>query len=282
MLMVLAIAGLAVYQQVQLGHLLRQPDGVAVATAQEPNARELELTTQFSASYRLIARATLATGLVLAGATTWIVRGVLGRVHVLAEAATRLASGELATRVACDTQDEIGVLAGRLNELAATLESRSRRPTDLSLTAREPTCSAVPERHTAGRSHVLVVEDGPENRRFMNLVLRKAGVEVTLADNGREAVDKAMARVEEGQPVFDLILMDMEMPVMNGHDATRTLRQQGYNGRIVAVTGHTREFDRQKCLDAGCDQYVCKPVDQDTLLSIVGITDSRSAPPTHS
>jgi CheY-like chemotaxis protein/HAMP domain-containing protein len=282
MFVVLVFAGLAVDQQMQIGRLLQQPPHLAQTADQDSNASDPELTTLLFAGYRLIATAALAAGLVLIAATTWVVRGVLGRVNVLAEATTRLTAGELATRVASDTHDELGVLAGHLNELAVALENHARRAAENSSPSHEPNCSAMPECHTAGLCHVLVVEDGPENRRFMNLVLRKAGIEVALADNGREAVDKTMARTQEGQPPFDLILMDMEMPVMNGHDATRMLRQQGYNGRIVAVTGHTREFDRQKCLDAGCDQYVCKPVDQDTLLSVVGATDSRPVPAAHS
>jgi CheY-like chemotaxis protein/HAMP domain-containing protein len=278
MLMVAAVAGLAFYQQAQIDRLLQQVCAANEATI----GTERELAALVASGYHLIAMGALAGALVLAAGAAWIVWGVLGRVNVLAEAAARLAAGESATRVACDTHDELGVLARHLNELAAALEHRARRTQEATAAEPEPSCIAIPGRHVAGPCHVLVVEDGPENRRFMNLVLRKAGVAVTLADNGREAVEKTLARSKDGQPPFDLILMDMEMPVMNGHAATRMLRQQGYDGRIVAVTGHTREFDRQRCLDAGCDQYVCKPVDQDTLLSLVGSADGPSALPTHS
>jgi CheY-like chemotaxis protein len=139
-----------------------------------------------------------------------------------------------------------------------------------------PSVSGTAAKRGGGPYRVLVAEDGPENRRFMNLVLRKAAVDVTMADNGREAVEIVLARVQGGESPFDLILMDMEMPVMNGYDATRTLRERGYQGRIVAVTGHTRDYDRQKCLDVGCDQYVCKPVDQDTLLTLVSAIGGRA------
>ncbi len=126
------------------------------------------------------------------------------------------------------------------------------------------------------RFRILLVEDGPENRRLMSLILSKAGAEVILAENGQEAVeavlnaatDKDRASGKTAAP-FDLILMDMQMPVMDGYEATRRLRQSGYSGLIVAVTGHTRSFDRQKCLDVGCNDYLAKPVDREKLLALV-------------
>jgi len=59
------------------------------------------------------------------------------------------------------------------------------------------------------------------------------------------------------------------MPVMDGYDAARRLRQEGYTGRIIAVTGHSRDYDRQKCLNVGCDDYLAKPVDRQQLLEMV-------------
>ena len=112
---------------------------------------------------------------------------------------------------------------------------------------------------------ILLAEDGPDNQRIISLLLRKAGAEVTMADNGQIAVDYALARQED----FDVILMDMQMPVMDGYDATETLRSHGYAGPIIALTAHAMKEDRQRCLDVGCDDYLTKPIDRARFLSIV-------------
>ena len=123
---------------------------------------------------------------------------------------------------------------------------------------------------------VLLVEDGPDNRRLTSYILIKAGAEVAFAEDGREAVEKALAaqpgfgrRHGEVREPFDLILMDMQMPVMDGYEATSRLRQEGYRGPIVALTAHAMRHDRDKCFEAGCDAFVSKPVDRQTLLEIV-------------
>ena len=123
---------------------------------------------------------------------------------------------------------------------------------------------------------VLLAEDGSANVRFLSLVLKKAGADVTIAQNGQVAVEKVLAALpEKSQPdkgrtgPFDLILMNMQMPVMDGHDATQRLRQEGYSGPIIALAAHAEDYDRQKCLDAGCDDYLIKPVDRDVLVEMV-------------
>ncbi|MCE5269037.1 MAG: response regulator [Planctomycetaceae bacterium] len=120
---------------------------------------------------------------------------------------------------------------------------------------------------------VLLVEDGPDNRRLVAFLLRKAGAEVTLAENGEEAIaaisNAAMVGNPSPQPPFDVILMDMQMPVLDGYAATRQLRSMGYQGPIIALTAHAMTQDRQKCLDAGCNDYLPKPIDRRKLLEIV-------------
>jgi signal transduction histidine kinase len=117
--------------------------------------------------------------------------------------------------------------------------------------------------HLHGR--VLLVEDVPATQRLFDYYLRGAGAETTLADNGQVACDYVEQAEREGRP-FDLILMDMQMPVLDGYEATGRLRAQGFRGRIVAITAHAMKGDREKCLAAGCDDFLAKPIDRATLV----------------
>ncbi len=144
---------------------------------------------------------------------------------------------------------------------------------------------AEPESSPAGSfdCRVLLADDGRENRRLLSFILKKAGADVEMAENGQQAVDRALAAMaatgaeSEGRPPFDVILMDMQMPVLDGYDAARRLRQEGYPGPIVAITGHTRDYDRQRCLEAGCNDYLPKPVDRADLIAMVTKYTSRTA-----
>jgi len=114
---------------------------------------------------------------------------------------------------------------------------------------------------------VLLAEDGPDNRRLLTHLLRKYGLEVEVVENGRLAVER-MASSSDSAPVpaIDLVLMDMQMPELDGYEATRQLREAGCRVPIVAITAHATTADRQACVAAGCDDYVSKPVDRRLLL----------------
>jgi CheY-like chemotaxis protein/HPt (histidine-containing phosphotransfer) domain-containing protein len=110
---------------------------------------------------------------------------------------------------------------------------------------------------------ILFAEDGLDNQRLISTHLRNAGAEVTIAPNGKIAVE-LMAREQ-----FDVVLMDMQMPVLDGYGATSKLRHLGYKQPIIALTAHAMADDRSKCIQAGCSDYLTKPIDRDKLLRTV-------------
>jgi CheY-like chemotaxis protein len=117
-------------------------------------------------------------------------------------------------------------------------------------------------------ARVLLAEDGPETREIIALHLRRAGCEVTTAEDGEIARQKALAALAAKKP-FDIVLMDMQMPVMDGYTATMRLREDGYRGVIIALTANAMKEDRQRCLQIGCDEYASKPIDVPGLLRLM-------------
>ena len=98
-------------------------------------------------------------------------------------------------------------------------------------------------------------------------ILKAAGADVTIAENGEKAYEMAIA-AEKERP-FDLVLMDLQMPVVDGYEATRRLRADGYDRAIIALTAHALGGDREKCLAAGCNDYATKPVTRASLIELI-------------
>lgn len=110
---------------------------------------------------------------------------------------------------------------------------------------------------------VLLAEDNPDNQRLITMLLRKAGAEVDLAENGHEAITMALANA------YDLIFMDIQMPVMNGLDAIRELRSRRYEKPIVSLTANAMQIDIDACYAAGCNDFAAKPINREKFYGIL-------------
>jgi CheY-like chemotaxis protein len=113
---------------------------------------------------------------------------------------------------------------------------------------------------------ILLVEDNLVNQKLAKLMLGKAGYQVTVANNGKDAVKTYTAAPD----AFDLIFMDVQMPEMDGKAATQAIRQQGFDRvPIIAMTAHAMKGDRQICLAAGMNDYITKPIKRETVFAII-------------
>jgi len=126
--------------------------------------------------------------------------------------------------------------------------------------------------------HLLLVEDGTDNQRLIDFVLRKLGAQVTIAGDGLEALALFGIRSDEDESdrpapdvdvPYDLVLTDIQMPRLDGYALASLLRASGCRIPIVALTAHAMSGERERCLEAGCDGYATKPIDRAELLSVI-------------
>ena len=139
-------------------------------------------------------------------------------------------------------------------------ELKLQRGNDVADVQSESPHAPIPETTRLRGRRVLIVDDGDANRRLLSLVLRRSGMLVDTAENGLEGLNRAL------QQPYDAILMDMQMPVLDGYSATTKLRGQGLDTPIVALTACAMQGDAAKCLTVGCTTYLTKPIDSQLLL----------------
>jgi PAS domain S-box-containing protein len=146
---------------------------------------------------------------------------------------------------------------------------------------------SIVTRHTIAEQkrwsiHILLAEDDPVNRKLAATVLERAGFPVDAVDNGQKAIQTLKGKN------YDLILMDVQMPEMNGFEATKAIRQMGKKGKhipIVAMTAHAMQGDKERCLKAGMDDYISKPIEPQILIETIerwirpSVTQEKSSIP---
>jgi len=180
--------------------------------------------------------------------------------------APRVAAEEQADRHAPGTAGQAQIEAAAAATPLREVETAGAQPRVEGARAVAPPTPRSPSAPPPVRGlRVLLAEDGPDNRRLVTFILERAGAHLTAVEDGQAAVDAALAARAAGRP-FDVILMDMQMPVLDGYAATQRLRESGYPGAIVALTAHALPEDRDRCLACGCNEYLSKPVNRDVLL----------------
>jgi CheY-like chemotaxis protein len=142
-----------------------------------------------------------------------------------------------------------------------TVEAREAQQADVEVPKESRRDTPEQALHFTGR--VLVAEDSPANQKLIDLNLKRLGIEPKIVENGQLALEAL------DQEDYDLIFMDMQMPVMDGYIATRTLRESGKTLPIVALTAYAMKEDDKKCFAAGCDDYMSKPMNRKRLIEVL-------------
>ena len=165
-------------------------------------------------------------------------------------------SFEINDRSKQSTSFKISLQTGPINE-SELIQGDNKKQEKDSFTRRTIRNKQQKELH----GHVLLAEDCPSIQALLSYLLEKVGISVTIVDNGKDAISEAVSNE------FDMVLLDMQMPIMDGFTAARLLRNQGYKKPIIAITANSRHETLTKCIDDGCDSYITKPFRKQALYS---------------
>ena len=178
-------------------------------------------------------------------------------------------------------------ISKKLSQLmGGDIEVRSRVGFGSSFTVRVNSPSAPSPQSLTSTMHdpksidglvVLLADDAPDNRRLITHLLKKAGAQVIETANGREALD-AMRMESAGQRSIDLVILDMNMPTLDGYQTARQMRHEGCGTPILALTANASREDRERCLESGCDHYLAKPIQTKKFLNEISALIHQQTP----
>lgn len=158
---------------------------------------------------------------------------------------------------------------GKGSVFTVTIAAAPAEPQAQSATAQAPRCdcSSAKAGEPLAAVHILLVDDCADNRRLYAMQLRRAGAVVVMCENGQQAVEQCSAAACSERP-FHMVLMDVQMPVLNGLQATRFMRAMGMNIPIVALTANAMREDELRCIEAGYNAFVTKPIRREQLIQL--------------
>ena len=152
------------------------------------------------------------------------------------------------------------------NDAAGTAEQNKQGQQGVTAKHKEMVTQHSIEEDLKHSIRILLAEDNVLNRKLANFMLTKGGYQLDMVETGKEAVDRIAASPER----YHLILMDIQMPEMDGREATRKIREMGFNDiPIVAMTAESMKGDYEKCIEAGMNDYIAKPIRRDLVFKTI-------------